>query len=255
MVSIRFKNFVLGIMLIFLALRDSVAYTYQVTEKVVPDGSPFNFEKVNCQLLFHNKAKVIICSISKTNTLQEFFDAIPAAAEAKSTGRLGGRKMMEKRVLGKETAANEEGVNGGASKISGATHSVGNYNHKGRGKLNVEQKLSGSRPHPVNVKMDGTSMLKPKPLISGRLKTSGKVNFDVPNSNQLCSQDSKADSSRGRLECSKNLVPDQESDEIDTSQKLESQKLPAETATEMVNLMNKDYQGAGKAQHKPPINN
>ncbi|KAA8542349.1 hypothetical protein F0562_023515 [Nyssa sinensis] len=79
MVSICFSSFALGVVFIFLCLRDSVAYTHQVMETlVVADGSPLNFDK-------------------------EVFNAVPTSVEAKNRRfGSGGRKMTEKMVMKKE---------------------------------------------------------------------------------------------------------------------------------------------------------
>ncbi|GFZ16952.1 hypothetical protein Acr_26g0002220 [Actinidia rufa] len=92
MVSTRVTSFGLGLVFIFLALGDSIAYTHKVAKEVVmePSLSPSTVEKVN-------------------------FDG----AEAKY-GNIGGRKMMEKKLFGETTAEREEGmhINGGTADIS-----------------------------------------------------------------------------------------------------------------------------------------
>ncbi|GFY85702.1 hypothetical protein Acr_04g0004400 [Actinidia rufa] len=93
MVSTRVTSFGLGLVFIFLALGDSLAHTHKVSKEMVMEASlsPSTIEKVN-------------------------FDT----AEAKN-GKIGGRKMMEKKVLGKEMEEREEGmnhINGEAQEIS-----------------------------------------------------------------------------------------------------------------------------------------
>ncbi|CAL5442050.1 unnamed protein product [Camellia sinensis] len=258
MVSIRFSSFVLGILFIFLALRDSVAYNHKAKEEmimVVTDGNAF-------MAIGHSPS-----TLEKENIY-----AVPSAVVEVNNGKLGGRKMMEKVVLGKEMVKIEEGMKiGEAPKISGANRFDRYCKHRGKGKLNIECKLLGrsSSSPPMKVekgrrnmnvpKPHGTSqghmhhqndasLLKPKQLGSKRLGNSVKESVDLHKPNTLCSQDSEADTSKDRSACS---MPKVSKELIDSFQNLQSQKLLDETSSGIVNLMNRDYPGAGN----PPHNN
>lgn len=82
--------------------------------------------------------------------LQDIMGDVPTPREARN-GNIGGRKMMKRRVLLKETAKAKEMANERASKISGATHSVGNCSHKGKRKMNIE--CRSTHPHMKRFKM------------------------------------------------------------------------------------------------------
>ncbi|KAL6319046.1 hypothetical protein AAG906_001519 [Vitis piasezkii] len=121
MVSIRFTSFLLGLLLLLIAVRDSTADSHQALKKMpVAEVNP-------------PPATGMSMTLNK-----EIFGNGVLAAEVKNT-RPGGRKMMLTRALGKEMVEGEGGY-GEASQISGAAHFVGNCNHKRRGMLNVEGK-------------------------------------------------------------------------------------------------------------------
>ncbi|CAL5372165.1 unnamed protein product [Camellia sinensis] len=118
MVSRRFSSFVLGLVLLFLALVDSLAYTHQATKKIMA-----------------NENSLVRQGESPSTIEKENF-----VAEKR---KFAGRKMIEKKGKGKEEGKNGEG----SSKISGANSSVGNCSslddHKGEGQLKIEcKKLS-----------------------------------------------------------------------------------------------------------------
>ncbi|MCL7028833.1 hypothetical protein MKW94_008869 [Papaver nudicaule] len=113
MLILRFKSsFVLGVLIILLAFRGSIAHTQQAIEK----------KAMGMENIFSTKGK---------NVDQEFFDGVPTAAAgtSKSSKKLGGRKMLldadnEKEVKMKHgnTQLKDEEVKS-AAKISGAKHS------------------------------------------------------------------------------------------------------------------------------------
>ncbi|THG04657.1 uncharacterized protein LOC114309032 [Camellia sinensis] len=220
MVSIRFSSFVLGILFIFLALRDSVAYNHKAKEEmimVVTDGNAF-------MAIGHSPS-----TLEKENIY-----AVPSAVVEVNNGKLGGRKMMEKVVLGKEMVKREEGMKiREAPKISGRN-------------MNVPKPHGTSQGHMHH--QNDASLLKPKQLGSKRLGNSVKESVDLHKPNTLCSQDSEADTSKDRSACS---MPKVSKELIDSFQNLQSQKLLDETSSGIVNLMNRDYPGAGN----PPHNN
>ncbi|GMQ11075.1 hypothetical protein CsSME_00053843 [Camellia sinensis var. sinensis] len=220
MVSIRFSSFVLGILFIFLALRDSVAYNHKAKEEmimVVTDGNAF-------MAIGHSPS-----TLEKENIY-----VLPSAVVEVNNGKLGGRKMMEKMVLGKEMVKREEGMKiGEAPKISGRN-------------MNVPKPLGTSQGHMHH--QNDASLLKPKQLGSNRLGNSVKESVDLHKPNTLCSQDSEGDTSKDRSACS---MPKVSKELVDSFQNLQSQKLLDETSSGIVNLMNRDYPGAGN----PPHNN
>ncbi|KAF8389881.1 hypothetical protein HHK36_024399 [Tetracentron sinense] len=225
-VSIRFTSLVAGLFFILLTVRDSTAHALQAMEMMSKaDGNGFAMSTGGNAV-----------SIEK-----ELFDGIPTAAAARNK-RLGGRKMA---VFRKEMVK-EQGLNGGASKISGANHTVEKCNHgEKREELNVDCKLSDRSILPAKVNVKNSNKLKPKTLSSSSIGSTGTEPFDLLNTNQLNSQDSGAISTCGSLGCSpksKLSVPQ------------ESQKL-LEAANEIVKLTQKDYTGMNKPGRTPPINN
>ncbi|CAK9147892.1 unnamed protein product [Ilex paraguariensis] len=124
-------------MFVSLSLKGSVAYSHQAMEKTVVAAD-------------HEFA---VAQGSPVIVGKEIFGAVPTEAEDRNE-KLTGRKMMLKRVLGKEMVTKEVMNNGQASKSSGATHSAGNCGHKEKGKLNVQRKLSDISTHNVKIKMD-----------------------------------------------------------------------------------------------------
>ncbi|KAH7852579.1 hypothetical protein Vadar_026672 [Vaccinium darrowii] len=103
MVETRSNNFVLGLVVIFLALKDSLAHTHKGQEEmlmVVKGGNAF-----------------LASGVSPSTFEKENFDGMRNAAGG-NNGKLGGRKMMEKA---------EEGMKGLiAPTNSGANCFVGN---------------------------------------------------------------------------------------------------------------------------------
>lgn len=90
-----------------------------------------------------------------SNCYQEIFGNGVPAAEVRNT-RLGGRKMMLKRTMGRKMVEADAGCRG-ASQISGAFLVAENStDHKGKRKLKGESKFSNRSPHPVvKVKVGG----------------------------------------------------------------------------------------------------
>ncbi|KAI7986572.1 Vacuolar protein sorting-associated protein 35A [Camellia lanceoleosa] len=86
------------------------------------------------------------------------------------------------------------------------------------------------------------SLLKSKQLCSKRLGNSVKESVDLHKPNTLCSQDSEADTSKDRLACS---MPKVSKELVDSFHNLQSHKLLDEISSGIVNLMNRDYPGAG----------
>ncbi|KAI3976831.1 hypothetical protein MKX01_008689 [Papaver californicum] len=147
---IRFKSsFVLGILFILVAFRDSInAHTQQALEKK-PTGTKNGF--------WMNRRNVVSVD-------QEFFDGVPTAAALTSENnkKLGGRKMLVSAVNDRKTTIKH--VNAGlfigeaTTKISGAEHSSdkAQKGNKG-GELNVESNKFMSNTDrnsmPVNVSL------------------------------------------------------------------------------------------------------
>ncbi|GMP33199.1 hypothetical protein CsSME_00006626 [Camellia sinensis var. sinensis] len=95
MVSRRFSSFVLGLVLLFLALVDSLAYTHQATKKIMANENSFVRQGESPS------------TIEKENFVAE-------------KRKFAGRKMIEKKGKGKEEGKNGEG----SSKISGRNVNV-----------------------------------------------------------------------------------------------------------------------------------
>ncbi|XP_057996283.1 uncharacterized protein LOC131175608 [Hevea brasiliensis] len=166
----------------------------------------------------------------------EISDGVPVAIAEVSNTRLRGRKMMlMKRVLREKMK--EEPLNKENSKISGKRTYASKKHHQSSQESLKDQNES--------------RLLKAK---SGSARSQ---QAPAKRPNQASYQYSKPVSTTtgSRLECSsRSTIPNPQ--EFDSSsQNLESQKLLDKAATEIVNLMNKDYPGGGGPRHKPPINN
>ncbi|RZC58432.1 hypothetical protein C5167_005733 [Papaver somniferum] len=152
---IRFKSsFVLGILFILVAFRDSInAHTQQALEKK-PAGTENGF--------WMNRRNVVSVD-------QEFFDGVPTVADMTSENnkKLGGRKMLVTADNDRKTAIKHENagqfIGEATTKISGAEHSsVGNTDKSQKGnnegvELNVESNKFMSNTDrsslPVNVSL------------------------------------------------------------------------------------------------------
>ncbi|XP_058114246.1 uncharacterized protein LOC131257375 isoform X2 [Magnolia sinica] len=124
MVSIRFTSLVLGLLLTFVSLRDSIAQAHQVAATTANGNVP-------------TAAGAAVTSIN-----QELLDN---AATTDGARRLKGRKMVMNDDMMKEG-----NVNGGPSKITST-----NIHHEKKGKPSVECKLSETNVLPKKVSVVG----------------------------------------------------------------------------------------------------
>ncbi|XVE54639.1 hypothetical protein DITRI_Ditri03aG0098300 [Diplodiscus trichospermus] len=221
MVSIMFFGFVL--MLILVLAGESSAQSQVMDTALAADGSGFEPTRQNLPKLG-----------------KEAEDAMPAAAEA-GNSRLEGRKMMLKWDVNKQRVSlSVEGSDGEESaKISG--HGANALNNQ----IGSSQKMFKNQE-------DDRNVLKTTSLSSANPEVSRKHSVELPNTNRLCSRDSKPVSDKGSSECfsrSPKLVS-QESDN-NSLKKLQLQKLHG-AVKELVNFMNEDYR---QPPTKPPVHN
>ncbi|XP_059302563.1 uncharacterized protein LOC132054605 [Lycium ferocissimum] len=116
MLSLSFNSFMLVVVFILLSVKDTVAHTThdQVEQK-------FGVNEAGNRIAKSGEKELVS------------YGHVPASIEViAASGRIGGRKRLES-IMTKEDSKNS---------VASATFSVGNFNHKGKGKLRMQSKLS-----------------------------------------------------------------------------------------------------------------
>nr|XP_027123972.1 uncharacterized protein LOC113740626 [Coffea arabica] len=230
MVSTSFRHFVLAIMVLLLAT------------KACDANSDEGFKKVEAEA----GNGIMPPGGKEMHNAKEIYNAGPRVA-ADTSGKFGGRKMMlEIKGLSNEVKKEEtKKTSEEASKISGRNDRSKNLKKSAERSLTQSYNQYDRRHLKANSKNEASS------------ETAVTRPSDLPKPDQLCSQECATDSNSCSSKCSsvsKSSVSKKSDQDQDSFQNLDSEKL-LKAASQIVNLMNKDYRGDGGPRHRSPINN